>query len=60
MTEYKYTCAKCGTQTTTILFKKNQSFVKGKKVICRKCNREAYFDMLDKLKKKWKENHEEM
>lgn len=60
MTEYKYTCAKCGKQTTTILFKKNQCFVKGKKVICRKCNSEVYFSMLDKLKKKWKKNHEEV
>lgn len=60
MTEYKYTCAKCGTQTATILFKKYQCFLKGKKVICRKCNSEAYFNMLDKLKKKWTKNHEEV
>jgi hypothetical protein len=58
MIEYKYTCAKCGTQTATILFKKYQGFVKGKKVICRKCKSEAYFNILDKLKKKWEENHE--
>lgn len=59
MIEYKYICAKCGTQTATILFKKHQCFVKGKKVICEKCNSEVYFNMLNKLKKKWEENHEQ-
>ena len=59
MTEYKYICAKCRAQATTILFKKYQCYLQGKRVLCTDCQSKAYFDMLIKLKEKWEENNEQ-
>lgn len=59
MTEYKYICAKCRAQATTILFKKYQYYLQGKRVLCTDCQSKAYFDMLVKLKEKWEENNEQ-